>query len=110
MYVTPARFQQQGLRKAFCKNLATYTFTIAAHSLLLAFREGGASKKCCVQNAIPTAMSKAGPFFFFCANMHQVHSDDAPPSELQATESFSQDCALSLSARMSPDDARFNIC
>lgn len=41
------------------------------------------------------------PFIFF-ANMHQFHSDDAPPSELQATETFSQDCALSLSLRGCP--------
>lgn len=47
-------------------------------------------------------------FFFFCADMHQFHSYDAPPSGLQAKETFSQDCAptLSLSARMAPDDAR----
>lgn len=87
------------LKKAiFEERVVTCTLMIAAQGLLPAFVRGwGLLKQCCVRNAIPTTEPKAILLFFFCADMHQFHSYDAPPSGLQATETFSQDCAPTLS-------------
>lgn len=89
------------------KNFITYTLKIAAQGLLLAsFARVGASKTD-LHSKRHSHSGAESCFFFFCADMHQFHSYDAPPSGLQATETFSQDCAptLSLFARMSPGDA-----
>uniref|UniRef100_A0A224Y988 Secreted protein n=1 Tax=Rhipicephalus zambeziensis TaxID=60191 RepID=A0A224Y988_9ACAR len=110
MYATPARFIQQILKKAFWKNFSRVLLHNSSSWPSAGFSRGWGLLKTVLRSKRHSHNNVESRSFFFCANMHQFHSDDAPPSELQATETFKTVLSLSLSARMSPDDARFNIC